>query len=100
MRLNDGELSSSYRTEDIADVQELSFRRLPSHALVDKDWLDLVRTIHNIFDADKADGIVITHGTNTIEETAYFLNLTLKPTNRSSSSAPCGHHRRSARMVI
>ena len=56
----------------------MPFRRLPSHALVDKDWLDLVRTIHKIFDEDKADGVVITHGTNTIEETAYFLNLTLK----------------------
>jgi L-asparaginase len=53
-------------------------RRLPSHALVDKDWLDLVRTIHAIFDENRADGIVITHGTNTIEETAYFLTLTLK----------------------
>ena len=45
---------------------------------MDKDWLDLVRTIHSIFDENRADGIVITHGTNTIEETAYFLNLTLK----------------------
>src|SRR3989337_1302807 len=59
-------------------VQEDPFRRLPSHALVDKDWLDLVRTIHSIFDNNKADGVVITHGTNTIEETAYFLNLVLK----------------------
>jgi L-asparaginase len=64
--------------KQIAEVTEVPFRRLPSHALVDKDWLDLVRTIHKIFDDDKADGIVITHGTNTIEETAYFLNLVLK----------------------
>jgi L-asparaginase len=64
--------------KDIAEVNEIPFRRLPSHALVDKDWLDLLRTIHAIFSEGRADGIVITHGTNTIEETAYFLNLTLK----------------------
>src|SRR5215475_5861673 len=78
-RLGDGELLQQLpELKSIAEVQELPFRRLPSHALVDKDWLDFVRTIHKIFDEDKADGIVITHGTNTIEETAYFLNLTLK----------------------
>ena len=78
-RLNDGELLEQLpELKTIAQVEELPFRRLPSHALVDKDWLDLVRTIHKIFDDDKADGIVITHGTNTIEETAYFLNLVLK----------------------
>src|SRR5215467_580687 len=78
-RLGDGELLQQLpELKEIAQVQERPFRRLPSHALVDKDWLDLVRTIHKIFDEDKADGIVITHGTNTIEETAYFLNLTLK----------------------
>ena len=78
-RLNDGELLQQLpELKEIAQVQEIPFRRLPSHALVDKDWLDLVRTIHSIFDDNKADGIVITHGTNTIEETAYFLNLTLK----------------------
>src|SRR5881227_2667265 len=78
-RLGDGELLQQLpELKSIAEVQEVPFRRLPSHALIDKDWLDLVRTIHKIFDEDKADGIVITHGTNTIEETAYFLNLTLK----------------------
>lgn len=78
-RLGEGELLQQLpELESIARVEEFPFRRLPSHALVDKDWLDLVHTIHSIFDEDKADGIVITHGTNTIEETAYFLNLTLK----------------------
>ncbi len=78
-RLNTGDLLAQIpEVSSIARVQELPFRRLPSHALVDKDWLDLVRTIHTTFDDDKADGVVITHGTNTLEETAYFLNLTLK----------------------
>lgn len=78
-RLNTGDLLAQIpEVNSIAKVEEFPFRRLPSHALVDKDWLDMVRTIHSIFDQKRADGVVITHGTNTIEETAYFLNLTLK----------------------
>jgi L-asparaginase len=78
-RLGGGELLDDLpELKKIAQVREVPFRRLPSQALVDADWLDLVRKIHSIFDQDQADGIVITHGTNTLEETAYFLNLTLK----------------------
>jgi L-asparaginase len=78
-RLGNGELLVQLpELSNIAAVQEIPFRRLPSQALVDRDWLDLVREIHEIFDRDQADGIVITHGTNTLEETTYFLNLTLK----------------------
>jgi L-asparaginase len=78
-RLEKGELVGRVpELNDIARVREIAFRRLPSHALVDKDWLELLRTIHSLFDDDQADGIVITHGTNTIEETAYFLNLAVK----------------------
>ena len=78
-RLGTGELLGSLpELESIAKVDEVPFRRLPSHALVDKDWLDLTSTIHSIFNENRADGIVITHGTNTLEETAYFLTLTLK----------------------
>jgi L-asparaginase len=61
-----------------AVVEEIPFRAVSSQALVDKDWLGLNRKIHEIFEQDVAGGIVITHGTNTLEETAYFLNLTLK----------------------
>ena len=78
-RLGSGELLGRLpELKDIASVRELPFRRLPSQALADTDWLDLAREIHKIFAQDEADGIVITHGTNTLEESAYFLNLTLK----------------------
>jgi L-asparaginase len=78
-RLGPGELLGQIpELAGIAKVEEFPFRRLPSQALTDRDWLDFVRKIHAIFDADQADGIVITHGTNTLEETAYFLHLALK----------------------
>src|SRR5689334_15155786 len=77
-RLQEGELLGGLpELQHVAAVREVPFRRLPSHALVDRDLLELLRTIHGILDGD-ADGVVVTHGTNTIEETAYFLHLTLK----------------------
>jgi L-asparaginase len=78
-RLETGDLLERIpELNDIAEVEELPFRRLPSQAITNADWLDLARTIQRYFDEDKADGIVITHGTNTLEETAYFLHLVVK----------------------
>ena len=63
--------------QSIADVEEVTFRRMNSHALTAVDWLELRAFIQALLDDDRADGIVIGHGTNTLEETAYFLGLTL-----------------------
>ena len=63
----------------VAEVQAVPFRDLPSAAISPADWLDLAGLIHDLADGpDGPDGIVVTHGTATLEETAFFLNLTLK----------------------
>jgi L-asparaginase/Glu-tRNA(Gln) amidotransferase subunit D len=43
----------------LARVEETSFRRLSSHALVDKDWLDLLRTVQDTLDQHaRRDGVL------------------------------------------
>lgn len=45
-----------------------------SHAI----WLSLATRINTLLARPDIDGIVVTHGTDTLEETAYFLNLVIK----------------------
>ena len=54
------------------------FANTSSSQLTLQQWLDLARRINALF-AEDADlsGIVVTSGTDTLEETAYFLNLTV-----------------------
>ncbi len=63
---------------EIADVSGEQIASLDSKDMTDAVWLKLSRRVNELLARADVDGIVITHGTDTLEETAYFLNLTVQ----------------------
>lgn len=64
---------------DTAHITVEQVDNVTSTAVDFRHWLQLKQDIERHFAAG-ADGVVITHGTNTLEETAYFLHLTVNST--------------------
>ena len=65
-------------TRLVADPVPVTFREVGSTEIGPKEWVELRATIHRIARDDPAvAGFVIPHGTATLEETGFFLNLTL-----------------------
>jgi L-asparaginase len=65
---------------EIAQIARLTvqeFSNIPSEHMTPEVWIRLATRLEQIVGAGDIAGIVITHGTDTMEETAFFLDLTV-----------------------
>lgn len=66
---------------EIADIAPQTLFELDSKDMRPEHWLVLLRRLRVLLADPMTNGVVITHGTDTLEETAYFLQITL-PTSK------------------
>lgn len=64
--------------KDKIELEQEAVSHVDSSSMTSEIWLKLARSVQSAVDRDDVDGVVITHGTDTMEETAYFLHLILK----------------------
>ena len=86
-------LASVPGTEPYGPYTYTQFSNIESSDITVKHWLDLSKLVQQLVDQDDIGGVVITHGTDSMEETAYFLNLTVhtdKPIVVTGSMRPAG----------
>jgi L-asparaginase len=66
------------QAKKLATLKGEQISNIGSQDMNDEVWLKLANRVNELADMSSVNGIVITHGTDTIEETAYFLNLVAK----------------------
>ncbi|MDD3842729.1 MAG: asparaginase [Candidatus Izemoplasmatales bacterium] len=70
-------MSNLWNSDLYNQLEIIEFSELPSPSITPRLMLELSLAIKKLFERDEIDGAVIIHGTDTLEETAYFMDLVI-----------------------
>lgn len=62
---------------NLAKIEVLNLSNIPSDYMAPDNWIGLQKAVVEALDRPEVAGVIVSHGTDTLEESAYFLDLTV-----------------------
>lgn len=63
--------------DKLANIEVINFAEIPGPHMTPEKMMELKHVVKGLLDREDLCGVIVTHGTDSLEETAYFLDLTV-----------------------
>lgn len=63
--------------DKLADIEVINFAEIPGPHMTPEKMMELKHVVKDLLNREDLSGVIVTHGTDSLEETAYFLDLTV-----------------------